>query len=437
MKVWKIPIAGLLFVLVGAGILWSWPAPAPTQPVVEPREWTSGLDASLLDKPIYNWIVCADLGWGPVPGLPDPRQRFRLCHNQGWQVLAYCLQTNRPAPAVGTRCSRITADSYWCGSGVQILREYNVLQTPTPTPTATSTATSTPSPTPTGTPTSTPTGTPSPTPTSTATQPTQPLPSPTPRRPSGGLSLWERGLAFLARSSPSPTPFQPLPPTPAYEPPLHPPVQLAPPATASLVFFGVDFTNTERWVRLTIYPPDRSLNHGRPIVLAFRPGATCIFGDQRACVTGYTTAAGSEVTFLSIHSGAGGEAEAFRQAVEGAGLNQAGFPLKRVYLNLAALQGAEVVITQGKRRLTGFRLASVGRIPPRQVRSYFEQPVQQALAFSAGLQASLEPFVNSPEPLLVFETCGWRLPGEPGSQKLPAASASAYLVVIQRAHPEQ
>jgi hypothetical protein len=199
----------------------------------------------------------------------------------------------------------------------------------------------------------------------------------------------------------------------------------------ALDFYGVDFANPEHWVRIYIYPADRRVNQGRPIVLAFIPGNTCQYGDRRACVTAYTTASGAEVTFLSIHSGSGGEAEAFRQAVEGAGLHSPGYTLKKARSNLAALTGAEVVIVQGKRRTTGFRLAAARRIPAGRVQAYFEQPASAALTFAAEQEPGLQVFVDPSEPLLVFETCGWKMPGEPGAQGLPAASASAYIVVIE------
>ena len=110
--------------------------------------------APMGDKPVQNWRVCRDLGVGNVPGLGIRAQRFRLCHTQGWEVLAYCLEPNLPAPAVGTRCTRTDANTYWCGSGLQRLREYSVQETPTAVPTRTAVPSSTPTPIP--TPTSTP-----------------------------------------------------------------------------------------------------------------------------------------------------------------------------------------------------------------------------------------------------------------------------------------
>jgi hypothetical protein len=108
-------------------------------------------------KPVNGWVVCQDLGIGPIPGVPGARQRFVLCHPSGWQVRVYCLDTSKPPPPLGHSCTRVSSDTYWCGNVYQPLREYQILVTPTHTPTPTLT------PTPTSTPTFTPTSTPTPT----------------------------------------------------------------------------------------------------------------------------------------------------------------------------------------------------------------------------------------------------------------------------------
>jgi hypothetical protein len=124
-------------------------------------------------KPVNGWYVCANLGIGQVPGVPDARQRLRLCHPSGWVVNTYCTQVGLPVPPIGRSCTRINEDTYRCGAGNQRVREYRTLQTPVNTPTATTTQAS-------------------PTPTLTATTPSSTQPSnratPTrrPRIPPGG-----------------------------------------------------------------------------------------------------------------------------------------------------------------------------------------------------------------------------------------------------------
>ena len=97
-------------------------------------------------KPVSGWSVCGDLGIGSVPGLPDLRQRLRLCHAEGWTINTYCTQPGWPAPPIGRSCTRIGEEKYQCGANYQLLREYRILATPvsTPAPNATPTYTSTP-----------------------------------------------------------------------------------------------------------------------------------------------------------------------------------------------------------------------------------------------------------------------------------------------------
>lgn len=159
----------------------------------------------LAPKPIHNWYVCANLGIGPVPGLPDPRQRFKVCHDSGWEVYAYCIEPNIPAPTIGTVCTLINDQTFFCGAGVQSLREYRILQTPaagtgtpsaTPSPTSTNTATPTPTYTATPTPTNTATITTTPTPTTGITPRAPRTPRPRPGGP-GNLAAWQRMMSMI------------------------------------------------------------------------------------------------------------------------------------------------------------------------------------------------------------------------------------------------
>jgi hypothetical protein len=148
-------LLALFIILAVASAFWTIPTSA------------RAAEAQALDeKPAKGWVICKDLGIGPVPGLLDYRQRFKLCHPSGWEVRTYCTYPNYPAPRVGASCVR-SGDIYTCGSGVQRLREYSVIATP-PAPVATTTPTATGTPAATSTPTATATATsPAMTPTST------------------------------------------------------------------------------------------------------------------------------------------------------------------------------------------------------------------------------------------------------------------------------
>jgi hypothetical protein len=149
--------AGISALLTALTVIWSLHLPV-----------TSARAAPLLsEKPVSGWYVCQDLGIGSVPGVPDLRQRFQLCHDEGWIVNTYCTQPGLPVPPLGRSCTRIGEEKYSCGTNNQLLRKYQILSTPvdtatpvdTPTPNATPTQTITPPPviateTPTNTPTS-------------------------------------------------------------------------------------------------------------------------------------------------------------------------------------------------------------------------------------------------------------------------------------------
>lgn len=421
-----IPFIALLILL--AGLLLYKSQPAPAAPQVPAR-----LFQVPPELPRFNWRVCEDLGVGPVPGVPDARARFRLCHNQGWQLLAYCLQPSRPAPEVGTICSRTSDGTYWCGEGIQNLQEYAVLQTPVPT------ATPSPTSTPTATPTSTGTSPlPAAPPSVTPGQPSVPS-LPRPARP-GGLgivSAVERPSKGELKPTATRTPFLPLSITPTPFQPLHPtpetPAESSPALSEpTLNFYGVDFNDHNQRVRIQIIPPNKKVNNGKPIMISFIPGGQCNFGDGRACVSSYISAALSEVDFLTVHSGVGGEGQAFRHAVEGTAENQAGLPLKQVLTNLRQLSGAEVVISQGGQVYSGFTLVAAARLPAHALKAYFQTPLQSALQAAAEFDTTLESYLNASQPLLVFETCGWKMPGEPWAPGVTGTSASVYLGVIQK-----
>jgi hypothetical protein len=179
--------------------------------------------------PQHGWTVCADLGYGEVPGAV-PSYRFKLCHPSGWEVLTYCLDNSKPQPPIGTVCQLISEDRFWCGDDYQEIEQYDLLQTPTPTATATFTKTFTVTPTfttsststVTRTPTNTKTQGPSRTPTSTRTITPKPTKTKLPiltktRPPLISPTLTVRVLKTTAWTSTS-TSTQPPPSAETYTP---------------------------------------------------------------------------------------------------------------------------------------------------------------------------------------------------------------------------
>jgi hypothetical protein len=386
------------------------------------------------EKPVEGWVVCKDLGVGPVPGLPNTHQRVRLCHQDGWKVDTYCLRPDLPVPLVGATCTRVNEDTYHCGRGVQPLREYNIRETP-PAPTAPPTVTQT----------ATPTGTfvPSPTATNLPTQPQPtriPVPTPAPtRRPSPGgygfRDLFQLALEKFNQPSntfqagePTPTPFQPLHPTEVIQAtqafqtiPIYPTV-LQQAAQDNIL------RDKDR-LHIRIKPDTQRITAGKVIELNLRIAGDCQFEDGTACVNFYQDGRGSEIAFVTVHSGIGGDGQALRNAFEGTGLDQANLTLRQVRQNLRGLLGSPVKISTGEDEKS-LTVVAVARIPADQVRAYMKLPVSQALAFASQLDPEFLAAIPGNSSLIVLETCGWRMPGERGGENLPATSASIYIVVL-------
>lgn len=439
---------GLLVIILVVLVIWF------RSPTSRPRPLPKNIPLLQEPRPIYDWYVCEDLGLGPVPGVSDPRQRFRVCHDEGWEVLAYCLQPNWPAPELGAACALIDDDTFWCGEGLQNLREYAILQTPVPTPTQAPIQTETPTPTSSFTPiaaTQTP-GTPLATATSspaagtgTPTVPTATpvVPATTPaviatQRPSPGGSGyldWLLSLVFQRRAIP--TPFQPQPPTPTFAEPQIPETAASTSDSETIDqtlsgFYGIDFTNPWERIRIKIYPPNWQINGGKPIVIAFNPGQTCRYGDRQACINTFITGEGGQTTYITVHSGVSGEAETFRRAVEGLGIDQAGFPLRKIQARLRDLQDADVEIVQGETVVTGLKLAVAVRIPPKYMGAYIKSPLPDALSLAASINPAMGSSMTPEQPQIVFETCGWKMPWEPWLPGMTSTNASIYIGVIQK-----
>lgn len=222
------------------------------------------------------------------------------------------------------------------------------------------------------------------------------------------------------------TPFQPRHPTPVYSSELE--SKLSP----TFDFQGINFRSRADWFRISIDPPSPSVNQGNPINLTFLPSETCDFGDQQACVSSHSLGQ-QNLVFLTIHSGFGGEGQAFRHAVEGTGINKAAFSLAKVDANLNSLQGAQVSITANGDETGGFAVRGVMRIPAAQVDAYFDLPIAEALKLAASLNPDILSTIDQSQPLLIFETCGWKIPTEPGADSVSNTTGSVYIVVIQPA----
>jgi hypothetical protein len=220
------------------------------------------------------------------------------------------------------------------------------------------------------------------------------------------------------------TPFQPKHPTPVYDSDLE---QIAP---VPKEFQEIDFSPQSGKRSITIDPPGKQVNQGKPITISFIPAETCEFGDHQACVSSHRTLFGN-ILFLSIHSGSGGEGQYFRHAVEGTGINRAAFSLDEVQLNLKALQNADVVISKDGNEHGGYIVKGVIRIPASQLEAYFDLPIEDALEMAGSLEPEIWQRLNFRQPILAFETCGWKMPSEPGAEDVANTTGSVYVVLIQ------
>ena len=246
----------------------------------------------------------------------------------------------------------------------------------------------------------------------------------------------------------TPTPFVPVEGTPVVIPtPI--PVSMSPlaenmaesadeplPTAPSKDFYGINFSSGKDRISIKIFPKSKNINGGKPILISFLPGRRCNFGDQRACVYAYLNENLGNTIFISVHSGEGGEAQAFRHALEGTLVNSGAYTVKRVQSNMKALDGAKVIISQGKKTVDGLELSFMSRIPPRSLRKYLVTGLFDALSLAVSNRGNLQYDTDPASPQIVFETCGWRLPGEALSSTATATSASIYISVIRKASDE-
>lgn len=244
-----------------------------------------------------------------------------------------------------------------------------------------------------------------------------------------------RAVAYSA-ASPTPfqpggrtlTPFQPVAPTPTATPIASPtPLPDSNALPSSTTRFGIDFSDTNQTIQTILSPSQATLNAGKDIRMAFRPGWPCEWINNRACTSLHYQ---GRVVLVTIHSGVGGDGQALRHALEGTWLNAAALSMQQVLTNLAALEEAPVLIKQSDVSAEDLRVLAAVRVPAVQLEEYFSLPVDAALDFAAQSSAEMTQALASGQPVLVIETCGWHHPEEPYAPGVTGTSASVYLVVI-------
>lgn len=193
-------------------------------------------------------------------------------------------------------------------------------------------------------------------------------------------------------------------------------------------FEAVDFSPGAAKLTLRIFPDRDVINVDQPVDVSFIPGDRCVFGDGRACIYQFRSSSGGTVIFASVHSGLGAEAEKFRDLVEGTGINRAFYNEGQILDRMQTLAGARVAVSQGETQIEGLALSTVVRIPPEHMTAYMQTPVEKVLDYAIKIGV-LDPGLLS-QNILVFETCGWRLPGEGPVPGVPDTSTAVYLGLI-------
>ena len=210
-----------------------------------------------------------------------------------------------------------------------------------------------------------------------------------------------------AEAIPSPVTPQPLPPAPHF---------------AQKLF---DFPAPK--TRLLLFP-DQRVNGGNPIEMAFYPAPDCLFGSGKGCISLHRS---GRVVLLTIHSGVGGEGEAFRQAVESTSIYGAGFTLDQIQANLAALQNTPGHLSLGGEDLVELELVALARVPAADLQPYFDLPYDEALEMVARQNDRVRLALDSGADLLAFEICGWYVGGEAWGSESSPTTASIYLGLMR------
>jgi hypothetical protein len=194
------------------------------------------------------------------------------------------------------------------------------------------------------------------------------------------------------------------------------------------LLWGVDFSPVSQPMGIKIYPKEDQYHGELPLAITFLPDKHCEFGDGRACIYPLQSPTGEKIILASIHSGVDGEAEAFRNMLEGTGFNRALHKLERVNKNVQSTVGSPVVLEQGSHELTGLELIAILRIPPEHLDTYMALPIEHVLGFAIEITGADAGIFD--QDLLIFETCGWQLPDEAPIEGHPYTSSSIYLGII-------
>jgi len=194
-------------------------------------------------------------------------------------------------------------------------------------------------------------------------------------------------------------------------------------------FYDFDFSPNAGVINIQINPKAHPFISDQPVEISFLPSTECVFGDGQACVYGFSSAKNNHVIIASIHSGFGGEAENFRNLIEGTGINQGLYSIDQVNQNIRNLIGSEVEIIQSTTVSSGLSLVAIARIPAEHLDTYYALPIEETISYAidAGL---LDPKILEEE-IFVFETCGWQLPKEEQNPNYPKTTQSIYLGIIQ------
>ena len=130
------------------------------------------------------------------------------------------------------------------------------------------------------------------------------------------------------------------------------------------LLWGLDFSPTSQPISIKIYAEKNQGDRDLPIEISFIPDEHCEFGDGSACIYPLHASSGKQIILASVHSGVGGDAEAFRDFLEGTGFNQGYYQLAQVRRNAQSLQGSAVEMSQAGQKYTELQLINILRIPP-------------------------------------------------------------------------